>query len=322
MANSFFEHGMGSSLMCSFMKADGESAYARFAKETYNRVYDDMKEALEKSDGKPILIVSGEAYRDVDFDLKANKLLPDSLENPAFAATVTHLAIMRAAMDLVDKEDLVVSQELTDHAVEVITDTIKERDESEGIYSFEVPSRNGLRYALENGLKVSPDDPLGGYGRRYPERSMAAIEAIQKHALAENPPKIVFRMGSVGNTGTLQGIPLQKLLDEGKELTRDPDDDPFKDQYAQTLFYNTVQNTPFYLLEYSDEDVDYAKNSANAEQIDPPGAISQAEKLLIPDYIKMASIDKWAQDFAKEMEACSAQQERLAAPTADALLKP
>jgi|GEM_PF-2401426 len=322
MPYSYFENIVTISLLrSSFSCASWSKTYEDFAKETYNRVYDDMEAALENSGGKPIFVVSGEMHNDDEFDVEAYKKIPDELENPAFAATVTHLAIIQAATDLVGKEGVVVSDESNVSRLEELKAVIEKYKGRN--YFLGRPGDNAARFAIENGLKVFSDDPLRDLGADDPRRYDAEIEALQKHALAENPAKIVIHPVGAAHIGILQGVPLHKLCEDGRELTRDPEANPFEGMYAQTLFYNSLQNTPYILWEYSDQDIAYAMNPANAKQIDPPGAILESEKYLIPDYIKEASAERMALEVAANNEAApKVENEQTAALLADTLFKP
>ncbi len=291
-------------------------AYEQFAKDTYVKVYHDMKDALGASGDLPILVVSGEMHNDpmlgdhIDiivseetddflkeyediYDLDISVLIPDSMENPALASAYTHMSNIQAASDLVGKDNVVVSVELNNKTLEQVISFI----EKGSTFTTPIPALETISFALKNGYEIVASDPLNGKGDKgdkyQQERYDEEILAIGRHALRiEDTPKIVVHIGGTNHIGTLQGYDRFDLAENGEELLRDPEIDPFNGSYGKVLFYNTAQTTTYSILEgLFDDTIDYAQNPKNATQIDPPGAMDESDRRNIADRIEEASAE-------------------------------
>lgn len=175
-------------------------AYEDFATETYTKVRADMAQALEGANGLPILLVSGEAHGD---DSTLDKAIPDFLVEPAIAAAYTHLAAIKAAVDLVGAENVVLSLEQDQRNVTELKgyfDNVREDNALEQFKPLQDSQVRALIFAQENNVPIFGSDPLirkvaeGKIGASDPERMEGEIKAIQTSPTDHQPHQKLLSM--------------------------------------------------------------------------------------------------------------------------------
>lgn len=282
--------------------------YKQFARETYEKVYNEMKKSLELSGDTPLLVMSGEhhfdSYKEKNY---YNAIAPDSWQEPAAAAAYTHIAMIQAAIDLVGKENVVVSVEM-DAFLEKFFEADRAYFNSEmekfqngaSLDSLSQENRTKMEqgaaraqyFAKNTGVEIVGTD----LENRNPDEQLrkdAEIEAIGKIALrTQNTPKIVLHIGGADHIPSLQGHKQKEIEEDASALTKDPDKNPFLGIFGDTLFFNSGRAAWFGDGGQRSAADGYYTNPDNAVQIDAPGAMDESD---------IREIEQRIQDAAREM---------------------
>lgn len=279
-----------------------EISYKKFATDTYNKIYDDIKKALKRSGDESILAVSGENHKELFLDQIFNKAMPNSFANPSYAAITTHISIIQAATNLVGKEDVLLSVELTKTKFDSLKENFTAGRKNDSDYYCR-SMNDAVYFALENGIKISADDHLEHLKFNDPKRYKREIDVLRNHASADDAPKIISHLCGAFHIGTLHGFSLRNLKTNGHIEKPKHAFDPFKDIYRKTLYYNTLQETPtIKMAVLYDKGIKYAMRPSSATQFHPPGALSNKEKSRIPLYIEEAAEERLLIEVARNTQ--------------------
>jgi len=263
-------------------------AYEDFARDTFERTQEHIAQAIEASGNLPVLVFSGEEHKDSSIERLTNTILPSAFEEPSLAASYTHIAAIKSAIELAGRENVIVSFE-TDQLKLDIRRNALQRGIEEGVEQEDVLAQFGshgyaqypaMYFALKQGLELVASDPqMRTEEARAPERYNAEIEALGKHALRTvNQPRIVVHIGGAGHIGSLQGHKIEDLVENGESLTRNGAPNPFEGIYGKAIFFNTHKDHAFSVTPFFGADSVYAQNPDNAIQIDPPGQMDESDK--------------------------------------------
>ena len=260
-----------------------------------------MRDGLSKSGDLPMLVVSGEMHRDIPEQGVLDFFIPAEYEEPALAAAYSHIAAIQSAIDLVGKENVVVSFEFNDPLIDKslgVVDDIQElrrqgalgNTDNEAGWMFNTfPSFHAMEFAKNQGLDIVGSDP--GRGEDFSSDSQARrddeVVALGKLALkTEDTPKIVVHVGGEAHFVTLQGHPYDADTSNYKDATQEDVISPFEGIYGSQMFINSDQPVVEIM---SGDGVAYMRNPKNAIQLDPPGKMDQSDLIDIGVRIKGAS---------------------------------
>lgn len=262
--------------------------YENFARDTYATVNQEVISAVEQADGMPVLVFSGEQHSD---SIENNFLTPAAFEEPAMAIAYTHVSAIRAAVDAVGAENVVVSFEFDQQKLDarqgLIRGTVEDDLAPERMLEaggrLDHPIYAALYYAMENDLEIVASDPLHReVDPNDPRRYEAEIEALSQYALREeNTPKVVVHFGGSAHIANLQGVTPEEFSEGVETTTQDIDDvPPFEGIYGASAFFNSYQQAPLEPGFLIPEIVDYGMDPRNATQIDPPGYMDEEDRLI------------------------------------------
>lgn len=258
--------------------AQDVNEYTQFAQDTYEQIKSDVQKALQADTNLPLLVVSGERHTEIELDEVLAGVIPDKYENPALAAAYTHISAIHAAGELVGKDNIVVSIEMSQSELTALTELVQNHTLFLSEDTYNLPIMRALSYAIENQYEVVATDPISEPGSGQ-ERYDAEIEKIGQIALrTQDRPDVVVHMGGAAHIGTLQGYSREELIDNGKHLTRNTEANPFEGIYSNQLFYSTAPITASMSLGLLFDGSDnYYNNPKNATQINPPGKMEDVD---------------------------------------------
>lgn len=262
--------------------------YENFARDTYSTLNNEIVEAVEQADGMPVIIFSATEHSDSDIEKFLNILTPASQEEPAMASAYTHIAAIESAVRAVGAENVVVSFEFNDRLLNdrqsyiqpaVERDDLSPSRQMEHRGLEENPVYVALYHAMDSGLETVASDPLrDAHNIVDPRRFEAEIESLESLALrTEDKPKIVVHIGGSAHIVTWQGY----TMDEDRpayinETIPQKDPQPFEGIYGSTVYFNSFQEPLIELV--TPTAVEYARDPAYANQIDPPGYMDENDK--------------------------------------------
>ena len=278
-------------------------AYEEFAKETYATTRSEIGTAVEGGGGLPVLVVSGNEHIDSGLERKLNYFTRDANEEPAMAGAYTHIAAIQASSDLVGAENVVVSfefdQDKLDRRIEMVQRAINDDSvtledvlKEEGLEGR--PVYYAMEYALREGHTLVASDPWhDAPSPTDPKRFDGEIEALGKQALrTEDRPDVVVHIGGSSHFGTLQGHDLRAVLNNGENMVRVDDLNPFTGIYGNTVFFNSYQAGAGDGIESGfNQGAIYARKDENAVQIDPPGQMDASDLENIAERVQAASAE-------------------------------
>ncbi|MDH5723660.1 MAG: hypothetical protein OEY94_10115 [Alphaproteobacteria bacterium] len=263
-------------------------AYEKFARDTYNKVYDTINQSLKKVDGLPILVVSASDLLDYQKEVAWDYFTSDEHEEPALAGAYTHIAAIQAAVDLVGKDNVIVhfigDQEQMNSNYKRIDR--REREGRDATY----PIDETIKFINQKGYKIQVDS----------EASPNSISDIDSDRLVNNygklanvvpaAPKIVVSIVPSVVLSFLQGYTQEDMIgNKGAELSRNAEKNPFEGVYKDSVFFNTARYTRVRFAEPETTWKSYAIKSENAFQVDAPGQMDKTDMNKISERIMNAS---------------------------------
>ncbi len=253
--------------------------YEKFAQETYETVYNAVQQSLATAKNAPILMVSGEGHYDFLSEIITNMWTDDAEETPAHAAAYTHISAIRAAADLVGRENVVVSFEQDPKSIENILSNLN-RDRVPDFFLEPQASQLAFIYAYKNGFNIVGTD--AGY-RGAIERADGNVEEIimdpQRYAMEHaaisaqaGNARIVVHIGGAAHIKTLQGYPPDSDFSDPDNVPT-PVDNPFDSVYGCVVYFNNDDE-----FKKETEDTSFYRNPENAIQIDAPGKMDSRDR--------------------------------------------
>ena len=239
--------------------------------------------------------------------------IPAKYEEPALSAAYTHIAAIQSAVDLVGKENVVVSFEFDEPLIEKSLDVVYEiqllREEGnlDSIYSHAArlfnafPTFHAMEFAKSQGLEIVGSDPGRGadFSSDSQERRDAEIVALGKLALqTEDTPKVVVHVGGSAHLVTLQGYPYNIDTSLFADKTQEDAVSPFEGIYGSQIFINSDQPVTDV---YNRSALAYMRNPDNAMQLDPPGKMDTSDLTDIGSRVQDASREYQASETSTEI---------------------
>jgi len=289
---------------------NAQEEYREFAKSNYLRMRGDIEQALEAAraagDDRPVLMVVGEMQEPFLLSGLFNWAVPDKHENPPRAAAYSFLAAVKVAEELAGRGNVILSFEL-DPDIKGYNGQMSNvsMDSHSGIISFKGLLAGHLQ---RKGYRVSYDDMEYNVGEESQDRFKAQIAEINRvGAHSRHKPDIVLRYGSAKYFGLLQGHRYKSFFDYGGALTKESAVNPFREKFAQSLFYNAAfggfARLGSRLQPGTGEAISYFTNPKNAVQLgSPPGAFPKGHD--------MEDIMQDVQDASKEYAIAQKGEEK------------
>lgn len=257
--------------------------YKKFAQKTYKTFEDGIKNAVVQSKGSVLVIVT-EQHRDTDLEMVVNTLSPPKDHEPAITAAYSHISALAAASKLAGRDKIALSVEMPADILSNFLKAIKENSGKVPERFMEFPTAHAIAYAQNKGIKIVPADPLGAAGPGInPEREEAMQESISAIVTGGSSPKVVVHIGGFAHLPMLQGHNPDDIISSKGQLKADPQKNPFRKSYEQTLYFNThrlsaVEEATMRSNPENNPDKGYEHFSGiyitkpeNAVQIDAPG---------------------------------------------------
>lgn len=260
-----------------------------------------MRDGLSESVDLPMLVVSGEMHHDLPEQGFLDSFIPAGYEEPALAAAYSHIAAIQSAINLVGKENVVVSFEFNEPLLERSLSVVDEIQELRGqgnlgnvnseagrIFNA-FPAFHAMEFAKSQGLDIVGSDP--GRGKDFSSDSQvrrdAEVDALGKLVLkVADTPKIVVHVGGEAHFVTLQGHPYNLDTSVYKDVTQENVISPFEGIYGSQIFINSDQPV---IEAFGRDSAAYMRNPENAMQLDPPGKMDQNDLIDIGTRIQEAA---------------------------------
>ncbi len=239
--------------------------YEDFAKQTYRTFYKNIEAALTdaQSEGKPLLVISGEEH------------------NTSPEDAYSHIAGITAAIELVGKENVIVSAEIPPEDLENFE---WHHEYLWGALTIESPMNNGMRHALENDVTLVATDvartgeEIRGKNIFSAQRLNGEIEAISSIPDTSPDTKIIFHIGGTSHLFTLSGYRAEDQFADFEDLNTLPQDKPFEEKYGQVVLFNSWEAEEGEHGNKTRILWDFATAHANAIQIKNPGLMDEEDK--------------------------------------------
>ncbi|MGB4107614.1 MAG: hypothetical protein WBK55_07440 [Alphaproteobacteria bacterium] len=265
--------------------------YKEFAKETYTRIELAAADRRVGNDGKPVLIISAgsatdsvletgrSAFNDL-FKKKADAAEEAAKEEPAMASAYAHVAAIKAAEQLFDKKNVLVSFQCSPEDVKKILKDTKDGKLGETlgkVFPGDNPMAHAFRYAHENGYQIVGSDVGKESAIERANKNNDIYKADRDEQRYETERNALNMMGTV-KTGAVVHITDMRHLPVliGMKYGENPDYqdnvlNPYENVYGLPLIINSDdRNSPNYKS--------YMKPESGLLQIDAPGRMDESDK--------------------------------------------
>lgn len=309
--------------------------YEEFAKTVYKTIQKEITTALKETGGS-ILVFSGEQHKDEPFEQQLNNMRRKELEQlynkygitqdfqkiskknygltpadqePALAGAYTHVATLKAAIEAVGTENVILSLELPENKISKIRSNLeKTRDPKINLSENHTPMYQAIAFADRNSIKVAASSAAKS-SKDISAREVAIQENLRQ--LAPNT-RIVVHAGGSNHLPLMQGHKDNEIkADNGTQISTSKIP-PLGDAYTGFIYLNstrlpTHQKAFFKAAKGSTLDSEtkeviqeslalnnYTTNPENAVQIDAPGAMDQRDNDIdvVIDRIEKAALEE------------------------------